>query len=216
MSDYDLEESVTEELQWDPKLESKAVAVSAYDGEVTLRGTVRSFREKRDAEEAARRVHGVRSVTNRLNVRPLNRHGRSDLELRRAVLRALQYDSFIPETIDARVDHGRVTLTGTATSQYQRDEACYVAGNVLGVLGVDDEVDLTRSEPRAGDVEGAIRKAFKRNARIESEDVSVHTTNGTVVLTGEVRSWVAHDEALAAAWAAPGVTRIDDLIEVDY
>jgi len=36
------------------------------------------------------------------------------------VLRALHFDSLIPETIDARVDDGWVTLTGTAEWQYQR------------------------------------------------------------------------------------------------
>lgn len=216
LSDYDLEQSVTEELQWDPKLDSNAIAVSAYDGEVTLRGTVGSFREKRDAEKAAQRVFGVRSVANCLNVRPLNRYGRSDADLRGAVLRALHYDSLIPDTIDAHVDDGRVTLTGTAEWQHQRDEARYVAGNVLGVLGVDDEVELPRAVPHNGSVREAIRKAFARNAKIEAEDVSVDTRDGTVVLTGEVRSWAAHDEALAAAWAAPGIARVDDFIQVDY
>jgi len=154
-------------------------------------------------------------VSNRLEVRPLSGHGR-DAELRGAVLRALQYDSLIPETIDAAVENGRVTLNGTAAWQHQRDEASYVAGNVLGVHGVDDQIDLTRAEPRTGDVEDAIRKAFERNAKIDAEDVSVDTNNGTVILTGEVRSWVAHDEALAAAWAAPGITGVHDYLEVNY
>jgi osmotically-inducible protein OsmY len=183
---------------------------------VTLRGTIGSFREKRDARKAAQRVHGVRSVDNHLKVRPLTRHGRNDADLRGAVLRALHYDSLIPDTIDARVDDGWVTLTGTAEWRHQRDEAEYVAGNVLGMLGVDDQVELAHAQPRAGDADEAIRKAFERNAKIEAGDVSVDTNNGAVVLTGEVRSWAAHDEALAAAWAAPGVTRVDDFIEVDY
>ena len=133
MTDYDLERSVADELQWDPKLDSKAVAVSSYNGEVTLRGTVGSFREKRDAEKATQRVRGVRSVINRLEVRPLSRNGR-DAELRTAVLRALRYDSLIPATIDAAVENGRVTLTGTAGWQHQRDEANYVAGNVAACM----------------------------------------------------------------------------------
>src|SRR6266542_2446818 len=172
MSDNDVERWVTEELHWDPKLDSNAIAVSANDGEVTLRGTVGSFREKRDAEKTAQRVYGVRTVTNDLKVRLLTEHG--------------------------------------------RDDADYLAGNVLGVLGVDDQIDLTHTEPGAGDVQEAIRKAFKRNAKIDADDVSVDTRDGTVVLTGSVRTWAEHDEALAAAWAAPGVTGVDDYLEVDY
>ena len=216
MSDNDVERWVTDELRWEPKLDSDAIAVSASDGEVTLRGTVGSFREKRDAEKTAQRVYGVKTVTNDLNVRLLTEHGRDDADLRGAVLRALQLDSLIPETIDARVDDGWVTLTGTAAWQYQREEADYLAGNVLGVLGVDDQIDLTNAEPSADDVQKSIRKAFKRNAKIDAEDVSVDTRPGTVVLTGSVSSWAEHDEALAAAWAAPGVDRVDDYLEVDY
>jgi osmotically-inducible protein OsmY len=63
MSDSDVERWVTDELRWDPTLDSNAIAVSANDGEVTLRGTVGSFREKRDAEKTAQRVYGVRRVT---------------------------------------------------------------------------------------------------------------------------------------------------------
>jgi osmotically-inducible protein OsmY len=215
MSDNDVERWVAEELFWDPKLDSNAIAVSANDGEVTLRGTVGSFREKRDAEKSAQRVNGVRTVTNDLKVRLLTEHGRDDADLRGAVLRALHLDSLIPETIDARVDDGWVTLSGTAAWQYQREEADYLAGNVRGVLGVDDQIDLTHTESSTGDVQEAIGKAFKRNAKIDADDVSVDTHDGTVVLTGSVSSWAEHDDALAAAWAAPGVTGVDDYLEVD-
>jgi osmotically-inducible protein OsmY len=215
MSNDDVERWVTEELHWEPKLDSNAIAVSANDGDVTLRGTVGSFREKRDAERTAQRVNGVRTVTNDLEVRLLTEHRRDDADIRGAVLRALHFNSRIPESIDARVDNGRVTLTGTAAWQYQREEAEYIAGNVLGVRGVKDHIDLTYTEPRAGDVQEAIRKAFKRNAKIDADDVSVDAHDGTVVLTGSVSSWTEHDEALAAAWAGPGVTGVDDYLEVD-
>jgi osmotically-inducible protein OsmY len=215
MSDNDVERWVTEELHWDPKLDSKAIAVSANDGAVTLRGTVGSFHEKRDAEKTARRVSGARTVTNDLEVRLLTEHGRDDAVVRGAVLRALHFDSLIPETIDARVDDGWVTLTGTAEWQYQREEADDLAGKVLGVLGVDDQVDLTHPEPSAGDVLEAIRKALRRNAKIDADNISVDTHDGTVALIGSVSSWAEHDHALAAAWAAPGVTDVDDYLEVD-
>jgi osmotically-inducible protein OsmY len=31
-----------------------------------------------------------------------------------------------------------------------------------------------------------------------------------------VRSWAEHDQALAAAWAAPGVSNVDDRINITY
>jgi osmotically-inducible protein OsmY len=62
MSNNDLERYVSEELHWDPKIDDSAIAVSADDGVVTLRGTLGSFREKGYARKDAQRVYGVKSV----------------------------------------------------------------------------------------------------------------------------------------------------------
>jgi len=216
MSNDDLQRWVTEELFWDPKVDNTAIAVSANDGEITLRGTVGSFREKREAQNAAQRVYGVKKVQNEIKVNILNGLARDDAELRGEVLQAMMLDSLIPSSIDARVDDGWVTLTGSAEWQYQRDEAEFITGNVRGVIGVDDEIDLENPQPSAGDVKDSIKKALKRNAKLDADDLSVDTHNGTVAVTGSVNSWSEHDAAIAAAWAAPGVTNVDDYITVDY
>ena len=216
MSNDDLQSYVTDELFWDPKVDAAAVAVAADDGEVTLKGTVGSFRQKREAQKAAERVYGVKKVDNDLKVRILTDNGREDADLRGSVLQALMLDSLIPNTIDAKVVDGWVTLSGTAEWQFQRDEAEFVAGNVFGVIGVDDEIFLENPEPKAGDVKESIKKAFKRNAKLDAKDLSVDSYNGTISLSGIVSSWSEHDAAIAAAWAAPGVTEVDDNLIVDY
>ena len=50
--DTDLTADVSDELFWDPKLDSTAIAVSADDGKITMRGTVGGLREKREAAKA--------------------------------------------------------------------------------------------------------------------------------------------------------------------
>jgi osmotically-inducible protein OsmY len=212
--DNDLTADVSDELFWDPKVDSEAIAVSVSEGNITLRGTVGSLREKREAQKAARRVFGVTSVDNQLQVRLLG--DRSDAELRGDVLQALMLDSLVPTTVDAKVTDGFVTLTGTANWQYQRDEAEYVTSNIVGALDVFDEIDLERPTPKAGDVQHSIKKAFKRNAALDAEDLSVSTDNGTVTIKGTVSSWAQHDEAIDAAWAAPGVTSVADRMTVAY
>ncbi|HEX9379229.1 MAG TPA: BON domain-containing protein [Gaiellaceae bacterium] len=62
----------------------------------------------------------------------------------------------------------------------------------------------------------SIKKAFKRNAAVDAEDLYVSTDSGTVTLDGNVSSWAEHDEAIDAAWAAPGVTSVDDRMTVSY
>jgi len=77
-------------------------------------------------------------------------------------------------------------------------------------------VYLTGSTPYAGDVKDSIRKAMKRDAKLDAENIDVETVNGTAVLTGTVRSWAEHDSAVQAAWAAPGVTNVDDRLDIVY
>jgi osmotically-inducible protein OsmY len=216
MLNIDLVASVTDELFWDPKVDSTAIAVSAVDGTVTLRGTVGSFREKREAKNAAERVFGVKTVDNELQVRLMNDSKRDDADLRGDILQALVLDSLVPSTVDAKVDAGFVTLSGTAEWQYQRDEAEFVAANILGVVDVSDDIELTGAMPSVDDVKSSIKSAFKRNAKIDAKDLTVETKNGTITLEGVVGSWSEHDEAIAAAWAAPGVRKVDDRILVAY
>jgi osmotically-inducible protein OsmY len=216
MSNDKLEGSVSDELLWDPKVDNEAIAVSAADGVVTLRGTVGSLREKREAKAAAERVYGVKMVDNQLQVRLLNENKREDADLRGDVLQALMLDTLVPTTVDAKVDDGAVTLTGNAEWQFQRDEAEFIAANVLGVLDVWDEIELTGPTPAPGDLEHDIKKALKRNAKLDAESLTVNTSGGKVTIEGAVSSWSEHDAALAAAWAAPGVTAVDDRILIDY
>jgi hypothetical protein len=68
-SDNKLAADVSDELLWDPKLDNSSIAVSASDGTITLRGTVGSLREKREATKAAQRVFGAISVDNQLQVK---------------------------------------------------------------------------------------------------------------------------------------------------
>ena len=215
MSDNDLQLDVTQELFWDPKLDNKEIAVSVDDGKVTLRGTVGSFREKREAKTATERVFGVISVDNQLQVRLLDDWRREDAELRGDVLQALTLDSLVPTTVDAKVNDGYVTLTGTAKWQYQRDEAEFVASNIAGAIDVIDEIKLD-PQPNGHDVKEDIEKAFKRNAKLDAEDLDVYTSNGTVTVAGSVGSWAEHDEAIDAAWASPGVTAVNDDITIAY
>jgi len=212
----DLTADVGDELFWDPKVDSTAIAASADGGKVTLRGTVGSLREKREAQKAAQRVFGVISVDNQLQVRLMNDDKRADAELRGDVLQALMLDSIVPKTVDAKVEDGFVTLTGKANWQYQRDEADFVVSNIVGTLDVFDEIELEYPTPDRGDVKESIKKAFKRNAALDAKDLDVSTDNGSVTLKGTVSSWAEHDEAVDAAWAAPGVSTVHDHLTVAY
>jgi len=215
MSDATLQLAVKNELMWDPKVDAAAISVSVNGGMVTLEGTVGSLRQKIEAGRDAKHVFGVVDVDNELKVRILTSDRKDDAELRGLVLQALRLNSLVPSTIDAQVRDGIVTLTGTANWQYERDEAEFVANNVPGVQAVGSNIKL-QPGPTTTDVVGSIQGAFQRLADINADQVNVRTTNGSVTLSGTVPSWTAHDEAIDAAWSAPGVTDVVDNITVQY
>jgi len=216
MNDQELAANVIDELFWDPKIETESIAVSANGGVVTLRGTVGSFRQKREAKKAAERVWGVVSVDNEIDVELMGEQRQEDADLRGDVLQALMLDSQVPTSVDAWVEDGVVTLSGTVDWQYQGDEAEFVAGNLAGVVAVENDIYLADTTPSPDDVEHNIKKAFSRNAKLDADQLTVATSNGTITLSGQVRSWDEHDAAVAAAWAGPGVMAVDDLLTVTY
>jgi osmotically-inducible protein OsmY len=138
-----LTRNVCYELFWDSNVGSAAIAVSANEGSVTLRGTVGSLHEKREAQRAARRVYGVVAVDNQLTVKLLGHKGRADAEVRGDVLQALSLNGLVPTTVDATAQDGLVTLTGTVPWRYQRDEAIEAAWAAPGVTWVRDQMTIS-------------------------------------------------------------------------
>ena len=215
MSDDDLRRRVVAELSGDPQVDGQTFAVSAVDGRVTLRGTVASMWLKRVAGQALARVRGVAGTANEVEVKLPAADRRDDEDVRGDVLEALMLDLSVPMTVEARVRNGFVTLTGTARWHYQREAAESRAANVPGVAGLDNAITLTQA-PDADAARETITAAFQRNAVLHATALSVQTSSGgLVILSGAVSSWSAHDQAVAAAWAAPGVTQVDDQIRIE-
>jgi osmotically-inducible protein OsmY len=216
-SDSQLVGDVTEELLYDPRIMDVAgVAVSAEAGNVTLRGTVGSFYQKRAAAAASRRVRGVTGVRNELQVRLMTEGRREDSDIRAAALQALILDGLVPaERIDVKVDDGLLILTGAVSWQFQRDAAELDVLPLIGIVEIDDQI-VVDNEANAADVAARINDAFVRNAQLNDSAIQVSSDADAVTLSGVVRTWSEHAEALDAAWSAPGVARVRDELEVVY
>jgi osmotically-inducible protein OsmY len=217
MTDEELGRQVAAELCWDPQVDSKVIKVSADSGTVTLSGEVESLHQKRAGSRAASRVRGVIRIANELQVRIPRTDQRDDEDLRGDVLEALMLDGSVPMTVDARARDGVVTLTGTAQWHYQREEAELRTAEVPGVACIDNAITLAKPDAgAASDAGAAIKAAFRRNAVIEADGVSVEmSSDGRVIVSGTVSSWVSHGHVLAAVWSAPGVTQVDDQLRIE-
>ena len=190
------------------------VGVSVEDGVVTLRGNVRSYAEKGAAERVALRVYGVKAVADDLNVRLLAGHERSDTDIAQAAVAALKWNTLVPaDRVTVAVTNGWLTLRGNLEWQFQKTAATGAVRNLTGVKGIANEI-IVKPQVNTADVQAKIEAAFKRSAEIDARRVHVAAQSGKVVLTGNVRSWAERREAERVAWAAPGVTQIDDRITI--
>jgi osmotically-inducible protein OsmY len=216
MSDEQLRIDIEDELLWEPRIDDAGIEVAVENGTVTLRGQVPSFRELREATRAAKRVYGVEQVHNDLSVELLPGDRRDDRRLRKAISQALELDALVPPSVDATVRGGVVTLDGTASYQFQREQAELTAGNVTGVTWIDNAIQLVATSASSQDVKDWIGRALRRDALLGAAAFSVETAGRTVILSGTVGSWPEHDAALEAAWAAPGVAMVEDRIVVAY
>ena len=139
-----IEADVRDQLASDPRLPYvDEIAVEAFGGAVTLRGTVGSFAQRRAAVADARRTRGVVDVYDELEVRILDRDRREDAEIRGAALQRLAWDSEIPgDYLDVHVRDGWVTLKGDVDFQFQSDVAFDDVSGLYGVTGVTNDIKV--------------------------------------------------------------------------
>jgi osmotically-inducible protein OsmY len=213
-SDSRLQHDVLDELKWQPTVDASQVNVNASNGVVTLTGLVPRYANKMEAERIAKRVLGVRAITNDIEIELSPADERTDGEIAHSAANAFTWHTWIPQDdIEVIVHKGWVTLKGTVDWQYQRTSAQEAISQLDGVRGISNLVGLT-IKPQPIDIADKIESAFKRCAEVDASHVRVKTTANTVVLEGSVSSPLELAEADRVAWAAPGVTKVDNRLTI--
>jgi osmotically-inducible protein OsmY len=208
ITDGNISAKIDDELQRDPAVDVSSVEVSTTDGIVELSGEVDNLLAKERAARIAEAVKGVRAVVNRLQVKPPSRP--ADAELAKDIEQALLADSSTDSyAVDARVDNGVVTLTGSVDSHQQRRHTAIVVKQVRGVIDVDNRirVDFTTTRPDS-DIRRDIQHSLKWNRYVDDNLINVQVEDGQVTLSGTVGSAAERRNALHIAWVA-GVSQVD-------
>jgi len=210
--DMQLQQWVSDELAFEPKVDAAHIGVSVHNGVVTLSGRVNSYAEKFAAEEAARRIKGVTAVAQELEVHLPSDKKTDDAEIAERLVRMFHWDTLVPhDRIKVKVERGYVTLSGEVEWHYQRTEAEADARKLGGVKTVINDIHV-RPVLKSENVAARIRAALERNASTEADRVSVDVTGTKVTLTGKVNAWTERETIERAAWSVPGVTEVDDRI----
>jgi osmotically-inducible protein OsmY len=212
--DPELRADVEAELRYEPDVAKADIAVSVKDSVVTLTGFAHSYLQKWEAERAAKRVKGVRAVGNDIEVRLPSIDSRPDPEIARDAVQALSTSlPYSGERFTVTVKSGWLTLEGEAEWQYQRERAEAAVRGIRGVKGITNLIKMQTKAPVAT-VKKMIEDALKRSAEIDAQNITVEADGDKVILKGKVHSWAERREAERAAWRAPGVHKVEDLITV--
>src|SRR6202035_4980061 len=213
-SDSEIERDVREELKWDPDLDAEDIAVSVKNGVVTLAGFTHSYTDRLGAEAAAKRVAGVLAVANDIEGRLPAIDQRPDPDIARDAVASLKSELPIShDKIKVIVKDGWITLEGAVEWQYQKTTAENAVRKVKGVKGVTDVITV-KPKVQPSELQRKIAEAFKRNAEVDANRITVEASGSEVILKGTVRSWIEREEAERVAWSAPGVTKVEDRIVV--
>jgi osmotically-inducible protein OsmY len=214
-TDLEVQKNVQEQLRWEPILNAAEIGVSVKNGVVTLTGQVDSYVKKMAVEKAAKRVSGVKALAEEIQVGLSAINKRTDAEIAAAVVNALKWDTTVPDDqLQTEVESGFVTLTGQVEWAFQRAAAQRAIEKLTGVKFVFNNITL-KIRPVVANIKEKIKAALVRDATIDADKIIIATNDDKVILSGTVRSLTEKEDAELAAWSAPGVNRVENLILVD-
>ena len=216
-TDSQLQQDVMAQLKWQPLLRAAEIGVSAKDGVITLTGAVDSYAKKSEAEDAAKKVVGVKAVVEKIEVKYANNWAkRDDGDIASEIVNAFKWNWEVPaDKVKVRVENGRVTLEGEVEWNFESDAATKAVRSLLGVSGVSNNIKVKSQSDDAIEKED-IESALARNWSTSDNEIGVMVSGHTATLSGTVDSWYQRDEAGRIAWNAPGVWSVENNLAVEY
>ena len=212
----ELQKDVQDAIKWEPLLNAAEIGVTAKDGVISLTGVVDSYIKKMEAENAAKKVIGVKAVVEKIEVKFANSFTKTNLEIANEVLSALKSDWSIPnDKVTVKVENGWVTLEGELPWNYQKDSAKSAVSQLTGVKGVSNEIKI-KSETHDAIEQKDVENALARDLSNDDNDIHVKVSGTKVTLTGKVKSWHNKEEAGRIAWKTPGIWHVQNDLAVDY
>lgn len=211
LTDHQLRAAVMAQLDWEPEVVATEIGVGVSEGIITLTGFVETYAEKLAAERSVSGVRGVRGIANDIQVRAAQL---TDAEIAKNAAHALESNVKVPAgQITVALQDGFATLRGKVRWAYQKEAAADSIRNLLGIREVFNEIEI---EPAVSplEVEEQIAAALARSTFFDEHRIQIEVDQGTVTLSGHVRSMAERAEAERIAWAASGVASVSNRLIV--
>lgn len=215
-NNQELQTDVQNAIKWEPLLHAAEIGVIVNDGVVSLIGVVDSYAKKMEAENAAKRVNGVKALIEKIEVKFPNRWAKTDTEVANEALIALKANYSIPQDkVKIKVEKGWITIEGQLPWNYQSEAATYAVSYLTGVKGVTNNIKI-KSEIQDEIEKQEVEKAIARSSTIDDNTVAVSVSGTTVTLTGIVNSWYQKEEAGRIAWKTLGIWNVKNELAIDH
>lgn len=214
-TDSEIQKDIMEQLKWEPFLNASEIGVAVKDGVVTLSGQVDSYPKKLAAENAAKKIAGVKAIAEDIQIGVSPAYNRTDTEIAEAIVHALKWHTAVrDENIKIKVENGIVKLEGEVEWEFQRQKIKTAVENVQGVRTVLNLVTL-KPTTTPTDIQRKISAAFHRSASIDAAKVTAEVKGNKVILRGKVRNFSEKEDAETAAWSAPGILSVESHLKIE-
>lgn len=209
--DARLKRDVLYELDHDARVGAAHLHVTVSDGVAVVSGSLPNLTAKQAALAAARRVPALRRAFDGIAIDPAL-GSPTDAEIAERVRAILMLDAAVPAgVLDVAVAEGRVTLSGAVDWGYQREAARSAAARIGGVTHVVDRIEVS-GPPSVADLRGRILAALEQLVEAEAAAIDIEIEAGVVRLRGALDGAACRKAAEQAARAAPGVVRVENLL----
>ena len=215
-TDAQIKQDVLDELVFQPNIDETEIGVIVKNGIVTLTGRVFSYANKIAAEEAVKKVKGVKAVAEDIEVGYDTEEQKTDTEIANALVEALMWNTATSkDLINIKVEDGYVYLSGEVDWFYQKEATQRMAQHLMGVKGIFNNIKIKQQIEKPNQIRERIDKAFERSAHIDANNILIEIVDDHIVkLSGKVHSLTEKEDAQKVAFYASGVNEVENELEV--
>jgi len=215
--DQKIKADILMRIRRDSRINDTMIEVEVKNGLVQLGGVVSSYTKKLAVQIKAKQTRGVISVDNQLEVFYPHAYGNPPSEeIQKTAEAILSANSDIDETkIDIAIDAGIVTLKGSVKFFWQLHRVEEMIANIIGVVNLKNELAVVPSEKINNEIIAAqIMEELADSEIIDQSQILVEVEDGTVILSGTVKTYAAKKEAFEAVVHKPGVKHLTNNIAI--